>query len=571
MTMEMDPERAREARANFARAGLADRVSVIVGDARADAREGRRAVRSDFSGRRQAAVLAAARSARRAAAAGRPARDRQRAVGRRGRARVRRRRRRTTATTPERSPNTTSASTAHPQLITATVPLRDGVAISVKRRSDADDDSNAWLEAAAHRRRRAARAARAEAAARSAGAARPRRCAPPTSTTTRRREPAHPVSRAPRRPHDDHRRIRPEAARRRDDRRAVTEECLERIDADNARLNAFILVMADEARRQARDSRPRARRRPRSRPAARRADFDQGSARHPRHADDRRLARARRPRRRPRCAGHRASAAGRRGVRRQDQPARVRVRHDERGLGVRAGAQSARSDAVARRLERRIGGQRGGRHGAGDDRHRYRRLDPRSRPPPAASSASSRRSARSRPTASCRCRARSITSVRSTQTVADAWLVYHALLGDAAAAPPAPMPMQRSAAGGAAPVFLRSAGRRGAGAVRSGARTPARRWRARRRDRHSPRDDVAAVYLHIFGCRCGGLSRGDARDDARAVHAERAAAAGDGAIHAGRRLRARARPDARCYGARSTRRWRITTRSCCRRCRFRLR
>ena len=33
MTMELDPGRAEEARANFARAGLADRVSVIVGDA----------------------------------------------------------------------------------------------------------------------------------------------------------------------------------------------------------------------------------------------------------------------------------------------------------------------------------------------------------------------------------------------------------------------------------------------------------------------------------------------------------------------------------------------------------
>ncbi|MBI3400682.1 MAG: O-methyltransferase [Acidobacteria bacterium] len=32
-TMEMDPERAREARENFARAGLTDRVNVIVGDA----------------------------------------------------------------------------------------------------------------------------------------------------------------------------------------------------------------------------------------------------------------------------------------------------------------------------------------------------------------------------------------------------------------------------------------------------------------------------------------------------------------------------------------------------------
>ena len=43
---------------------------------------------------------------------------------------------------------------------------------------------------------------------------------------------------------------------------------------------------------------------------------------------------------RKRRAGHRASAPGRRRVRRQDQPSRVRVRHDERGLGVRPGAQS---------------------------------------------------------------------------------------------------------------------------------------------------------------------------------------------------------------------------------------
>lgn len=33
MTLELDPERAREARDNFGRAGLADRVTVIVGDA----------------------------------------------------------------------------------------------------------------------------------------------------------------------------------------------------------------------------------------------------------------------------------------------------------------------------------------------------------------------------------------------------------------------------------------------------------------------------------------------------------------------------------------------------------
>src|SRR5437764_3876416 len=34
----------------------------------------------------------------------------------------------------------------------------------------------------------------------------------------------------------------------------VTDECLHRIDAENSRLNAFILVMAHEARQQARDA-----------------------------------------------------------------------------------------------------------------------------------------------------------------------------------------------------------------------------------------------------------------------------------------------------------------------------
>jgi len=34
----------------------------------------------------------------------------------------------------------------------------------------------------------------------------------------------------------------------------MTEECLRRIDVENPRLNAFILIMADQARRQARDA-----------------------------------------------------------------------------------------------------------------------------------------------------------------------------------------------------------------------------------------------------------------------------------------------------------------------------
>ena len=34
----------------------------------------------------------------------------------------------------------------------------------------------------------------------------------------------------------------------------MTDECLRRIESDKPRLNAFILVMADEARRQAREA-----------------------------------------------------------------------------------------------------------------------------------------------------------------------------------------------------------------------------------------------------------------------------------------------------------------------------
>ena len=122
------------------------------------------------------------------------------------------------------------------------------------------------------------------------------------------------------------------------------------------------------------------------------------------------------------------AAPGRRGLHRQDEPARVRVRHDERGLGVRSRPQPARSVAIARRIERRVGRERRGRHGAGDHRHRHRRIDPDS----------GRRLRHRRPeadvrrdldwTASCRCRGRSITSDRLARhrhrRVA---FVYHAL------------------------------------------------------------------------------------------------------------------------------------------------
>ena len=56
-----------------------------------------------------------------------------------------------------------------------------------------------------------------------------------------------------------------------------------------------------------------------------------------------------------RCAGRQPAARGRRDHHRQDQPARVRVRHDQRRNGVRRGPQSARSARDRRRIERRLG------------------------------------------------------------------------------------------------------------------------------------------------------------------------------------------------------------------------
>ena len=126
-------------------------------------------------------------------------------------------------------------------------------------------------------------------------------------------------------------------------------------------------------RREQADRGDRARPLPRS--AARRADLAQGPHR-PRAA-------RRRPRPRA-CAtdtsppATRPSSArlrdGGRRLRRQDQPPRVRARHDQRGLGVRPGAASARSEPLAGRLVRRLGRVGPGRHGLRVDRHRHRRL-----------------------------------------------------------------------------------------------------------------------------------------------------------------------------------------------------
>jgi predicted O-methyltransferase YrrM len=132
LTMETDEERAREARENFARAGLADRVSVIVGDAKLKLakvsgpfdlifQDGDKMLYTPLLDRLVALL--------------RPGGllitdnvlwDGEVAPG--------------FTETPHRDVATTRAIVeynervaSHPQLLTAIVPLRDGVAISVKR------------------------------------------------------------------------------------------------------------------------------------------------------------------------------------------------------------------------------------------------------------------------------------------------------------------------------------------------------------------------------------------------------------------------------------------------------
>ena len=86
LTMEMDAERAHEARANFERAGVCRSRQRHRRRRAADARESRGPIRLDLPGRRQGAVQPLLDRLVSLLAAGRSARDRQRVVGRRGRA-----------------------------------------------------------------------------------------------------------------------------------------------------------------------------------------------------------------------------------------------------------------------------------------------------------------------------------------------------------------------------------------------------------------------------------------------------------------------------------------------------
>ena len=263
--------------------------------------------------------------------------------------------------------------------------------------------------------------------------------------------------------------------------------------------------------------------------------------RRPRHAHHGRVARAEGHVARRDATVVATPARGRRGLRRQDQPSRVRARHDQRGLGVRSRPASARRHSLAGRLVRRIGGVGAGRT--------WR--TPRSAPTPADRSASRRRPAASsglKPTLG-EIPTDGIVPLSETldhvgplcRSVEDAALLYRR----AARRPESRRAHSRetSAACGFGiprPYFfdlldpqVLARFEESCDRLQVCRRDPrGRRHRARERDR----GDLPAHRA----ARSGGVSRNDAREPAARLHARTCACGSRWALHPGRGLRARA-------------------------------
>ena len=332
-------------------------------------------------------------------------------------------------------------------------------------------------------------------------------------------------------------------ARRGDAQKQVTEDCLRRIDDDNPRLNAFILVMADDARQQAREAD---------------RELAAGRDRGPLHGvpisikdliD---------------IAGTPTTAASRV---REGHVAEHDAPVDRRTCGRPAPSSSARPICTSSRSARptrsprsvppaihttrrdRPAARAAGRRRAWPPAWRSPRSAPipagrsASRPPPAASSASSRRYGEVS-TEGVVPLSRTLDHVGPlARTVTDASLVYRALarairsrFGRRAEAASSTVCGWGCRGGISAICWTTRSGR----ASRS-----ARRLRAagaRIDDIDDPaRGAHPAIYLAPRARRRGRLPRGDARDDARALHAAGADAPRDGPVRARGGLRAGAR------------------------------
>ena len=169
------------------------------------------------------------------------------------------------------------------------------------------------------------------------------------------------------------------AGRRARPRGRVVEEHLAAIDAREAEIHAFNLVLPTRPGPRPTPIDAAGRRRRGPRPAGRRAGRAEGQPLHPRRPhhllveDPRGLAPALRRHRR------RAARRRRRHRRRQDQPRRVRHGQLHRELGVRPHPQPARPHPGARRLARRQRRRGRRRLRAARARLRHRRLDPPAR------------------------------------------------------------------------------------------------------------------------------------------------------------------------------------------------
>ena len=159
----------------------------------------------------------------------------------------------------------------------------------------------------------------------------------------------------------------------------LTQAYLDRIEAVDERISAYITVTAEAARDDGARGREGNHRRPMARAVSRRADRAQGSLLHQGYPDHRRLENPWRVRSQSRLNRMDAAQRSRRGAARQAQPARVRLRRDLQQSALGHLPQSLRPRPHPRRFQRRLRRSDRRAHRGGNHRHRHRRLNSDSR------------------------------------------------------------------------------------------------------------------------------------------------------------------------------------------------